>query len=96
MARLHKLALSDLSQDQMLDAQEAGMTLRERSRERMRRYRARMRNGSFVVSVEVDKGFVDRLVEAGLLADSKAEDHGAIAKAIRTVESFLPSQSHDR
>lgn len=60
------------------------------SRERMRRYRQRMRRGVFMVPVEVDQTFVDRLVAAGLLRDSCAEDYDAIAAAIRSTETLLP------
>lgn len=61
------------------------------SAERMRRYRKRIRNGIFIVPVEVDQKLIDRLVDAGLLTESSAEDQHEIASAIRRAGGLLPS-----
>ena len=63
------------------------------SAERQRRYRQRQRRGALVIPVELDEVSIERLIDSGLLQESKSRDTNCVASAI---EGLIESLNHDK
>jgi hypothetical protein len=61
------------------------LTRKRQYRVRSRRFRARQRQGRFMVTVEVTPRVVSFLFETGRLGDAQAEDRAAIARQLALI-----------